>query len=174
VTVWAGSFGDKQGLTPPPNSYGADPISELGVWFLQILPGGTITIPAAVGGDTINRRVYFTEGKQIQLANDIIPVKSEVTVKASESIEIRNVDASTPVEILILQGKPLKEPVAQHGPFVMNTEREIEQAFADYRRTQFGGWPWPEDAMVFPREKGRFSLQNGKEIFPSNKKTSDL
>lgn len=36
----------------------------------------------------------------------------------------------------------------------------------DYQRTRFGGWPWPEDAMVFPREKGRFALLNGKESYP--------
>jgi len=70
------------------------------------------------------------------------------------------------VELLLLQGRPIGEPVAQHGPFVMNTREEIQQAFNDYRRTQFGGWPWPEDAVVFPREKGRFAVFDGKEEVP--------
>jgi len=172
VTVWAGSFNGKQGLTPPPNSYGSNESSELGVWFFQILPGGTITIPSAAGGDAINRKVYFTEGEKITIDEQVIRVKSEVTVKASQSIEITNTDNTTAVELLILQGRPLKEPVAQQGPFVMNTNAEIQQAFMDYRRTQFGGWPWPEDAMIFPREKGRFSLQDGKEIVPPTVSTT--
>lgn len=48
----------------------------------------------------------------------------------------------------------------------MNTQSEIMAAFQDYQRTQFGGWPWPQDAMIFPRTKGRFALQNDKEEYP--------
>ena len=50
----------------------------------------------------------------------------------------------------------------------MNTRAEIEQAFADYSRTKFGGWPWPRDDHVFPRSKGRFALLDGIETNPSN------
>ena len=39
----------------------------------------------------------------------------------------------------------------------MNTRQEIQQAFADYQRTQFGGWPWPSDDPVHPRDEGRFA-----------------
>jgi len=39
----------------------------------------------------------------------------------------------------------------------MNTRAELEQAFDDYQRTKFGGWPFPEDAPVFPRTEGRFA-----------------
>jgi len=57
----------------------------------------------------------------------------------------------------VLQGKPIGEPVVQHGPFVMNTRQEIQQAFLDYQRTRFGGWPWPSDDPVHPRAEGRFA-----------------
>jgi hypothetical protein len=60
-------------------------------------------------------------------------------------------------ELLLLQGRPIGEPVAQHGPFVMTTREEIQQAFADYQRTRFGGWPWPSDDPVHAREEGRFA-----------------
>jgi len=64
----------------------------------------------------------------------------------------------------VLQGKPIDEPIVQHGPFVMNTKQEINQAFADYQKTQFGGWPWPKKDMVHAKDKGRFaSHANGKE-----------
>ena len=61
------------------------------------------------------------------------------------------------IEILLLQGRPIGQPVVQHGPFVMNTREEIQQAMVDYRRTQFGGWPWPSDGPVHARGAGRFA-----------------
>ena len=74
---------------------------------------------------------------------------------ASAAIDVLAGPVTT--EILVLQGRPIGEPVAQYGPFVMNTAAEIEQAFHDYRRTQFGGWPWPSDDPVHKADAGRFA-----------------
>jgi hypothetical protein len=57
----------------------------------------------------------------------------------------------------VLQGKPIGEPIVKHGPFVMTTREEIEDAYADYRRTQFGGWPWTSDDPVHPADETRFA-----------------
>lgn len=54
------------------------------------------------------------------------------------------------------------EPVAQYGPFVMNTQQEIMQAMQDYRRTQFGGWPWAESDPVHGPEARRFARYPGQ------------
>lgn len=62
-----------------------------------------------------------------------------------------------PIRLLMLQAKPINEPVAQYGPFVMNTQKEIYDAYAEFRSNQFGGWPWPQLGPVHPAKRGRFA-----------------
>jgi redox-sensitive bicupin YhaK (pirin superfamily) len=63
-------------------------------------------------------------------------------LSSGDSIELGNrADASERVELLLLSGKPLNEPVARYGPFVMNTREQIEQAFRDYQSGRFGVIP---------------------------------
>jgi hypothetical protein len=80
-------------------------------------------------------------------------------------VEIKNGPSQS--EFLLLQGRPIGAPVASQGPFVMNTMEELQQAFNDYRRTQFGKWPWASFDPVHAAEKGRFAkYPNGKEEMP--------
>jgi hypothetical protein len=55
----------------------------------------------------------------------------------SEEILVKNV-GSKEARFILIAGKPLREPVKQHGPFVMCTDAEIEQAFQDYQNQENG------------------------------------
>ena len=48
------------------------------------------------------------------------------------------IEASSDAQLLVLNGQPIAEPVVQYGPFVMNTEQEIREAFADFSSGKFG------------------------------------
>jgi redox-sensitive bicupin YhaK (pirin superfamily) len=63
-------------------------------------------------------------------------VGSAVEVRAGAALVLTNGDE--PAELLMLQGRPIGEPVAQYGPFVMNTEQELRQAFEDLARCRAG------------------------------------
>ena len=59
--------------------------------------------------------------------------------------------------LILMQGKPINEPVSKYGPFVMNESHEIESVIAKYRITEFGGWPWPKAEMTHGSEPIRFA-----------------
>eukprot|EP00802_Teleaulax_amphioxeia_P021805 Tamp_22190.p1 GENE.Tamp_22190~~Tamp_22190.p1 ORF type:complete len:352 (-),score=53.00 Tamp_22190:46-1056(-) len=169
VTVFAGELEGAKGLPPPPHSWAADPSNDVAVWHIKLDAGQSITLPAAKIGSQANRSLYLTAGAKVEVAGRALDKGYFAELRADKTAEIKAGSAGN-VELLLLQGKPIGEPVAQHGPFVMNTKAEIMQAFSDYQKTQFGGWPWPQDAMVFPREKGRFAVFDGKEEVPDNPK----
>lgn len=153
VEVIAGKLADKTAVTPPPDSWAADPKNEVAVWNIKMQAGATFTLPKASAG--INRTLYFYEGNQIKLSGNTITKYHAVQLKSDMEVIIEGGTEET--SILILQGKPINEPVMQYGPFVMNTKEEINQAFEDYHKTQFGGWPWPKYDQVHDRTKTRFA-----------------
>ena len=154
VACVAGSLGDAKGLPPPPDSWASHSESDLAIWTLKMEPGARWTLPAATGQGT-RRMLYFFAGTALTIDGQAVPPSSAVEVAADQDVELVNGEAVT--ELLVLQGRPIGEPVAQYGPFVMNTQAEIHQAFADYRATEFGGWPWGASDPVHPREQGRFA-----------------
>jgi quercetin 2,3-dioxygenase len=153
ITVVAGRFDGETAPAPAPDSWAADPANEAGIWNISMVPGAEFTLPAA--GDEVRRMLYFFEGDKLQLTGLEIKPMQAVEMFANQEVVVRN--GNKPGRILVLQGRPINEPVVQYGPFVMNTRQEIEQTFADYRATQFGGWPWETDDHVHPRDVGRFA-----------------
>ncbi len=153
VTVVAGRLGASVAPKPPPDSWAAQPDSDVAIWTLRMDPKAEWTLPPAAPGS--NRTLYFFRGSSVRIGDREIKAGISIRLQADEPVPIRN--GSMEAEFLLLQGRPIAEPVVQYGPFVMNTRLEIEQAFVDYQNTQFGGWPWPSDDPVHPREEGRFA-----------------
>jgi redox-sensitive bicupin YhaK (pirin superfamily) len=154
VACIAGHIGQTQGLPPPPDSWASAPDNDLAIYTIKLAPGAQWTLPAAQSAAT-RRHLYFFKGGALSVAGQTVPVSSVLEVQADHDCAFVNGDQES--ELLVLQARPIGEPVAQHGPFVMNTQAEIHQAFADYRRTEFGGWPWGRNDPVHPRDKGRFA-----------------
>ena len=154
VSCIAGALAGLQGLPPPPDSWGAQAAADLAILTLKLEPGARWTLPAAVHAST-RRQLYFFKGTQLSLDGQMVDVAQALEVRANQTLELVNGD--TEAELLVLQGRPIGEPVAQYGPFVMNTQAEIQQAFSDYRRTAFGGWPWGAADPVHPQAQGRFA-----------------
>jgi len=165
IKVFAGQFADAKGLPPPPDSWAVDPNNEVAVWHVELPPGARVVLPAARIGREANRRVFLYDSPAVTVDGQRVSGKHYVTLHADAATTIVN-DSNEPTGFLMLQGRPIKEPVAQRGPFVMNTNAEIMQTMMEYQKTQFGGWPWTDDAVIFPRDKPRFALINGKEEYP--------
>ena len=162
VTVVAGAYGDAAPPPPPPESWASDPLGDVAIWVLTLEPGARMTLPAAAGPDTL-RLLYPFEGPALSVDGEELPLRHGAVVRCLDDVELvagsgdGSAEQSGAVEVLVLQGRPIGEPVARNGPFVMNTEAEIRQAFDDYRRTQFGGWPWPQDDPAHGQDPQRFA-----------------
>jgi redox-sensitive bicupin YhaK (pirin superfamily) len=153
-----------QPLAPPPDSWAAQDDADVAIWTLRMEPGAQWTLPAATGATT-RRSLYFFKGSSVSIAGQAVGDHAAMELRADVAVDLINGDQVG--EFLLLQGKPIAEPVAQHGPFVMNTQAEIAQAFDHYRRTQFGGWPWPDAAPVHGRSPARFARHpDGREERP--------
>jgi quercetin 2,3-dioxygenase len=153
VTVIAGALAGLVPPSPPPSSWAARPDADVAVWHVHMEAATCWTLPAAAGPDTV-RMLYVFSDSPVRIGDEEIAPSTGALVRCDAAVELT---APGEVECLVLQGRPIGEPVAQYGPFVMNDRDGIERAFADYRRTQFGGWPWSTDEPVHGDEPRRFA-----------------
>ncbi len=164
VTVIAGRYGDETPPEPPPDSWAADPNHDVAIWVISIDEGRTFTLPRTK--ETSTRTLYFFDGDELEVSGSTLSEHRVLLLKPDEEVALTPKKGSA--QLLMLQGRPIGQPVAQQGPFVMNTQAEIRQAMVDYQRTGFGGWPWPKSDPDHGPDRNRFArhIDGSVEEFP--------
>lgn len=104
----------------------------------SIKPGGVATQQVS---STYNTFAFIVDGAGLFGAERERAKDGQMVLFAQDGDEVRienPSDAKETLDLLLIGGMPLNEPIARYGPFVMNTEAEIHQAFEDYRRGRMG------------------------------------
>jgi redox-sensitive bicupin YhaK (pirin superfamily) len=101
------------------------------IWDIELNDASTLTLPI----DTqLNVLLYIYNG-EVMLGNETASINQLLIVDHDGEIQLTASTKTDPAmaKVLLLAGKPLQEPVAQYGPFVMNTREQIEEAIRDYQ-----------------------------------------
>jgi redox-sensitive bicupin YhaK (pirin superfamily) len=122
--VIAGEYADKKG---PAHTF-----SPMNVWDVRLNAGGTATFKLPEGHTT----AFFVMHGAVKVGDVHTIRPSELAVMQREGTELV-LEATQDTVLLLLNGEPLNEPVIGHGPFVMNTWEEIDQAIDDYNHGRF-------------------------------------
>ena len=134
--------GDLAGRTGPGDTY-----TPMTMVHATVSPGTTLEVP---WDPAFNALAYVLAGagtvgvEKIPVATGQLAVFGSgdtITVRAAEVQESR----SPALEVLLLGGRPIREPVAWMGPFVMNTRDELVQAYEDYQAGKLGSIPAVHD-----------------------------
>lgn len=149
-------------IRPPADSWAADPDSDVAIWTVKMAPGAEWTLPPAALKGT-RRQLFFFRGTTLAVDGEVVDGQSQVEVRCDSAVTL--VNGPEPGEFLMLQGRPIGEPVVRDGLFVMNSEDELRQAGSDFKRTGFGTWPWAGNGPVHGPERGRFaSFEKGGSV----------
>lgn len=154
ITVVAGNYNEAKAPKPAPDSWAARPENEVNIWVIKMEPEAKWDIPTASQG--VNRSLYFFNGDRAKVDGEDLRRNVIIDTHADQITSIEN--GLMESHFLMLQGKPINEPVVQYGPFVTNSNAEIQEVIREYQRTEFGGWPWPKSDQVHEKSKGRFAI----------------
>jgi redox-sensitive bicupin YhaK (pirin superfamily) len=108
-----------------------------------LAPGAQLSLP---WNASYNALVYVlagsgkagTEGRPVHTGQTVVFGKGDHLTVAADDVQQSRYGA---LEVLVLGGEPIREPVAQYGPFVMNTRAELQQAVEDFQSGRFGQIP---------------------------------
>lgn len=153
VRLISGKYKEVKSLDPAPSSWANDEKNNVNIWIVKMEPCAIFELPSV--SSTITRNLYYYDGDTFKIEDTVIDSSNRIKLSGDEVIVIENGEKES--SFLILEGEPINEPVVSYGPFVMNTMEEIKQAYADYKETGFGGWPWDRRDPVHSNEKIRFA-----------------
>jgi len=125
INIIAGVLDNLRAPAPTPDSWASDPQNNVAIWTLRLESEAKFTIPKSYGD--VNRTLYFYRGSQIEISRTEISEYHLIEMNPSEDVTLTA--GKEDAYILLLQGKAINEPVAQHGPFVMNTQ-QVALAYA--------------------------------------------
>ena len=164
VTLIAGQV---RGVSAPPatrDSWASDPASHLAIQIIELAPGARWVIPP--GPADLNRSLYFFQGETLRMDGQVFSEPSYAFVTGSEANRLEN-PGSASARILLLEAVPVDGEIIAQGPFVMSSPAEIRQAYADYQRTQFGGWPFASPEVWHAPDQVRFAeYPDGRIEYP--------
>ncbi|MCY1211986.1 Pirin [compost metagenome] len=124
VRVIAGQYGAHAG---PARTF-----TPMHVWDLRLAQGGVSTLPLPDGW---NAALVVLRGR-VRINGDTVAGEAQMAVLDRSGASV-TLEASTDAVVLLLTGEPIDEPVVGYGPFVMNTEQEIQQAMSDFNNGRF-------------------------------------
>ncbi len=108
-----------------------------------------VPIPASHNGfiHVVEGEARFGVDAVVGRADQVLWLDYPTATSGGSSLEIRT---EAPVRLLIVTGKPIREPVVAYGPFVMNTQEQIVEAYRDFHAGRFGG-PTPAALALMGR-----------------------
>jgi redox-sensitive bicupin YhaK (pirin superfamily) len=119
VRIVAGAIGDIHADQCTPNSWAADETNEVFIFVIDMEAGARFTLP--ISSSDVNRTLYAFAGGSITIQGTTVTAQKGINLHAHIETTIEMGEESG--RLLLLQGRPINEPVAQHGPFVMNTKK---------------------------------------------------
>lgn len=125
VEVIAGEYNGTKGS--------ATTFSPMNIFNLKLNAGAEINLNL---DEDFNTAILVIEGK-ITINQTEVVNTNHLALMANDGENFK-IETSENSIVLVLSGQPLNEPIASHGPFVMNTREEIAQAFNDYNNGKFG------------------------------------
>ncbi|MFN3357632.1 MAG: pirin family protein [Pseudomonas sp.] len=121
----AGQFA---GVTGPARTF-----TPIDVWDLRLNAGKTVTLDLHAGRNTALVMLRGT----VRINAEEVARQGQLALFEREGTQV-SLASDDDAMVLLLSGEPIDEPIVGHGPFVMNTEQEIHQAFADFQSGRFG------------------------------------